>query len=146
LGNDSGKNPIQNVSLFLESTATTSPGSGQPYANDQLAQIDTWFREYLRRAPRAQELYVWKAHLARGGSLTEAQLQILSTPEFYYQSSADDGQYIRRMFQLVTNRQPSQQEISQWLTRLQYHNRLRPEMAREFLAMAKGQASRSGRL
>ncbi len=136
----------QNVQLLVESTATAYPGGGG-FANqrDQIAQISTWFREYLRREPRAQELYVWEAHLARGGSLTDAQLQILSTPEFYYQSNANDGEYVRRMFQLVTNRQPSQQEISQWLTRLQYHNRLRPEMAREFLAMAKGQASRGGR-
>ena len=145
-----GNHPSTGLQLLVESSqGSTFPGGGGPGGgggvlnrNDQLAQISTWFREYLRREPRSQELYVWEAHLARGGSLTEAQLQILSTPEFYYQSNADDAQYVRRMFQLVTNRQPSQQEISQWLTRLQYHNRLRPEMAREFLAMAKGQARR----
>ena len=137
-----GNNPSQNVQLLVESTATNFPGGGFPNQRDQLAQIRQWFRDYLRREPRAQELYVWEAHLARGGSLTDAQLQILSTPEFYYQSNADDAEYVRRMFQLVTNRQPSQQEITQWLNRLQYHNRLRPEMAREFLAMAKGQARR----
>ncbi|NOZ40072.1 MAG: DUF4214 domain-containing protein [Planctomycetes bacterium] len=138
----------QNIQLLVESNATAYRGGGGgrlPNQRDPIAQISTWFREYLRREPRAQELYVWQAHLDRGGSLTDAQLQILSTPEFYYQSNADDAEYVRRMFQLVTNRQPSQQEISQWLTRLQYHNRLRPEMAREFLAMAKGQASRDGR-
>ncbi len=144
-----GNSQSQNVQLLVESTATAYRGGGGagriPNQRDQIGQISTWFREYLRREPRAQELYVWQAHLDRGGSLTDAQLQILSTPEFYYQSNADDTQYVRRMFQLVTNRQPSQQEISQWLTRLQYHNRLRPEMAREFLAMAKGQASRGGR-
>ena len=136
-----GNNPSQNVKLLVESTGSSFPGNG-PHSstNDQLAQISNWFREYLRREPRAQELYVWEAHLARGGSLADAQLQILSTPEFYYQSNANDAEYVRRMFQLVTNRQPSQQEITQWLNRLQYHNRLRPEMAREFLAMANGQA------
>ena len=145
-GNAGGNS--QNVQLLVESTAVAYPGGGGgriPNQREQLAQIKTWFREYLRREPRAQELYVWEAHLARGGSLTDAQLQILSTPEFYYQSSANDTEYVRRMFQLVTNRQPSQQEVQQWITRLQYHNRLRPEMAREFLAMAKGQATRNGR-
>jgi len=137
-----GNSSSQNVQLLVESTATTYPGGGLPNQRDQLAQIKTWFREYLRREPRSQEIYVWQAHLDRGGSLSDAQLQILSTPEFYYQSNADDAEYVRRMFQLVANRQPSQQEISQWLNRLQFHNRLRPEMAREFLTMAKGQTRR----
>lgn len=137
-----GSNPSQNVQLLVESTGSTFPGGGGSFSNGGIEQIATWFRDYLRREPRQQERYVWEQHLARGGSLTDAQLQILSTPEFYYQSNADDAEYVRRMFQLVTNRQPSSQEISQWLNRLQYHNRLRPEMAREFLAMAKGQASR----
>jgi len=136
-----GSSPSQNVQLLVDSTITTSP-TGLPNQRDQLAQISTWFREYLRREPRSQELYVWQAHLDRGGSLTDAQLQLLSTPEFYYQSNADDAEYVRRMFQLVTNRQPSQQEIAQWMNRLQYHNRLRPEMAREFLSMAKGDVRR----
>jgi len=134
-----GSAPSQNMQVVVESTAG-SYATGKPPTSrgDQLAQISSWFREYLRREPRSQELYVWEAHLARGGTLQDAQLQILSTPEFYYQSNADDGEYVRRMFQLVTNRQPTQQEIQQWVNRLQYHNRLRPEMAREFLAMANG--------
>lgn len=130
-----GNNNSQNVQLVVDSTSSGFPG-GSYSIQEQLDQISSWFREYLRREPRAQELYVWEAHLARGGTLADAQLQILSTPEFYYQSNADDAQYVRRMFQLVANRQPSQQEISQWLGRLQQLNRMRPEMAREFLAMA----------
>ncbi|MCG8450451.1 MAG: YbaY family lipoprotein [Pirellulales bacterium] len=130
------------LQLMLERPSTFGDGNALPNRNDQLEQITRWFRDYLGREPRSQERYVWEAHLARGGSLTDAQLQILSTPEFYYQSNADDAEYVRRMFQLVANRQPSQQEIGQWLQRLQYHNRLRPEMAREFLAMANRQARR----
>ena len=136
-----GNNTSQNVQLFVESTAGNYPGGNFPISvNEQMAKVTSWFREYLGREPRQQELYVWEAHFARGGSLSDAELQILSTPEFYYQSNANDAEYVRRMFQMVTNRQPSQQEISQWVNRLQYHNRLRPEMAREFLAMAGGNA------
>lgn len=133
-----------NLQLLVEST-TGYPGGSTPNRNEQLAQISRWFRDYLAREPRSQELYVWEQHLARGGTLADAQLQILSTPEFYYQANADDTQYIQRMYQLVTQRQPSSQEVSQWLNRLQYHNRLRSELAREFLAMANSQASRSSR-
>ena len=138
LGNDSSSN----LQLLLDSTSSFSGENKLPNRNDGLAQISDWFRNYLGREPRAQEQYVWEAHLARGGSLSDAQLQILSTPEFYYQANADDTQYVQRMFQLVANRRPSQQEVSQWLNRLQFHNRMRPEMAREFLAMANQQTRR----
>jgi len=138
-----GNKSTTDMQLLVESTSSL-PG-GAPNRNEQLAQITRWFREYLGREPRAQELYVWEAHLARGGPISDAQLQILSTPEFYYQAGADDTQYIYRMFQLVTQRQPSQQEVSQWLNRLRSYHRLRSELAREFLAMANSQASRSSR-
>jgi len=138
-----GGKSTANMQLVVES-ASTFPGTA-PNRNEQLAQISRWFKEYLGREPRAQELYVWEAHLARGGPISDAQLQILSTPEFYYQAGADDTQYIYRMFQLVTQRRPSQQEVSQWLNRLRSQGRLRSELAREFLAMANSQASRSSR-
>ena len=134
--------PSTNVQLLVESTATGGPAMNR---NEQLAQITQWFRDYLRREPRAQELYVWESHLARGGSLSDVQLQILSTPEFYYQSNGDDMTYIRRMFYLVVGRQPSQQEVFDWNRRLQDYNRMRPELAKEFLAMAGAQASNSNR-
>ena len=134
--------PSTEVQLLVESTATGGPAYNR---NEQLAQITQWFRDYLRREPRPQELYVWEQHLARGGSLSDVQLQILSTPEFYYQSSGDDMTYIRRMFQLVVGRQPSQQEVFDWNRRLQDYNRMRPELAKEFLAMAGVQASNSSR-
>ena len=139
--------PANNVQLLVESTSSFPAGTTAPNRQEQIAQISQWFRQYLGREPRAQELYVWEAHLDRGGTLADAQLQILSTPEFYYQSNADDTEYIRRMFLLVTNRQPSQQEVTQWMNRLNYYNRLRPEVAREFLASAaSSQVRQAGRL
>jgi uncharacterized lipoprotein YbaY len=141
-----GNRPNTNVQLLVESTSSMPAGTVSN-RQEQLAQISQWFRQYLGREPRAQELYVWEAHLDRGGTLADAQLQILSTPEFYYQSNANDTEYIRRMFQLVTNRQPSQQEVTQWMNRLTYYNRMRPEVAKEFLATAAtAQARQPGRL
>ena len=143
-----GNRPTSNLQLLVESTTSLPPGTTAPNRQEQLAQISQWFRQYLGREPRAQELYVWEAHLDRGGTLADAQLQILSTPEFYYQSNADDTEYIRRMFLLVTNRQPTQQEVTQWLNRLNYYNRLRPEVAKEFLASAAAstQVRQAGRI
>jgi uncharacterized lipoprotein YbaY len=141
-----GNRPTSNVQLLVESTSSFPAGT-ITNRQDQLNQISQWFRQYLGREPRAQELYVWEAHLDRGGTLADAQLQILSTPEFYYQANANDTEYIRRMFLMVTNRQPTQQEVTQWLNRLNYYNRLRPEVAREFLSsVATAQSRQPGRL
>jgi hypothetical protein len=141
-----GNRPTSNVQLLVESTSGLPAGT-ITNRQDQLNQISQWFRQYLGREPRTQELYVWEAHLDRGGTLTDAQLQILSTPEFYYQANANDNEFIRRMFLMVTNRQPTQQEVTQWLNRLNYYNRLRPEVAREFLSsVATAQSRQPGRL
>jgi uncharacterized lipoprotein YbaY len=141
-----GSRPTNNVQLLVDSTSSL-PGGVPTSRQEQMAQISQWFRQYLGREPRAQELYVWEAHLDRGGTLADAQLQILSTPEFYFQANADDTEYIRRMFLMVTNRQPTQQEVQQWLARLNYYQRLRPEVAKEFLASAAtAQSRQTGRL
>ena len=62
-----GSNPRNNVQLLVEST-TYPGGTTIPNRQDQLNQISQWFRQYLGREPRAQELYVWEAHL-RGAEL-----------------------------------------------------------------------------
>jgi len=137
--------PTTGLQLLVESTTLPSFNGTLPNREQQMAQIASWFRDYLRREPRPQELYVWEAHLDRGGSLADAQLQILSTPEFFYQSNADDTQYVRRMFQLVAGRQPNEQEVGLWVDRLRYHNQLRPQVASEFLAWVNPDPARTGR-
>ncbi|MCA9053250.1 MAG: YbaY family lipoprotein [Planctomycetaceae bacterium] len=122
---------LRNVPVLVEST-----GAGSPYAdrNRQIEQIVTWFRTYLGREPRALELAAWQAHIDRGGSINDAQVQILSMPEFYNKADASDVTYIRELHKLILNKEPTQQELAYWMNRVQANNRLRPEVAREFLA------------
>ncbi|MFV0445434.1 MAG: YbaY family lipoprotein [Planctomycetaceae bacterium] len=124
----------RNVALVVQSTSYSQPGT--PYVNrdDQIAQITAWFRQYLYRDPRPLELAAWTSHLDRGGSLADAQVQILSMPEYYNRADANDVNYIRQLHQQILGKDPTQEELSYWLQRMNANNRMRPEVAREFLA------------
>jgi uncharacterized lipoprotein YbaY len=124
----------KNVALLVESAVSTQPGN--PYVNrdQQIEQIVQWYREYLHRDPRAPELYVWQSHVDRGNSLYDAQAQILSTPEFYNRCDSNDVKYVQQLHESILGKQPTQEELAYWLDRMEYNNRLRPEVAREFLA------------
>jgi uncharacterized lipoprotein YbaY len=123
----------RNVAVLVESTTSGQPGN--PYVNrdQQIEQIVRWFREYLHRDPRALELAAWQAHLDRGGTLADAQVQILSMPEFYARSDANDVKYIQDLHMTILGKQPTPEELAYWLERMRANNRLRPEVAREFL-------------
>lgn len=124
----------RNVALVVQSTSYSQPGS--PYVNrdDQIAQVTAWFRQYLYRDPRPLELAAWSSHLDRGGTLADAQVQILSMPEYYNRADANDVNYIRQLHEQILGKQPNQEELAYWLNRMQANSRLRPEVAREFLA------------
>lgn len=125
---------VNNVALLVESTSISQPGT--PYVNrdEQIEQIVDWFRDYLHRDPRALELAAWQAHIDRGGSLRDAQVQILSMPEYYNRADASDVTYIRNLHEQILGKQPTQEEMNYWIGRMNANNRLRPEVAREFLA------------
>ncbi|MEZ6057505.1 MAG: YbaY family lipoprotein [Planctomycetaceae bacterium] len=122
-----------NVPVLVQSTTITQPGSNYVSIDDQLAQLTMFYRQYLHREPRALELATYRRHFERGGSLYEAQSDLLATNEFYNQSDADDATYITRLHELVLNKQPSKEELDYWMGRMKANQRLRPELAREFL-------------
>ncbi len=125
----------RNVALLVESTISSPTASNPGYVSrdQQIEQIVRWFREYLQRDPRNLELVAWQRHVDRGGSLTDAQAQILSMPEFYNRCDSNDVRYIQQLHEVILGKQPTQEELNYWLGRMQVHNRLRPEVAREFL-------------
>ncbi len=130
------------VDLSLYSTVTQNSGQQGGYASnrdEQLEQIVQWFQDYLNRDIRYNERQVWTSSIDRGESLEDVRAQLLGGPEFYTKSNRDDETYIRRLFEVVTGRQPSQREIAAWMTRLEAQNGLRTNLAREFLAQISQQ-------
>lgn len=131
------------VDLSLYSTISPANGTQQVgYASqrdERLEQIMQWFQDYLHRDMRPGEQQVWSSTIDRGTSLEDIRAQLLGSPDFYMQSNADDELYIRRLFEVVTGRQPSQREVDAWMARLDAQNGLRTDLAREFLAQISKQ-------
>ncbi|MCA9024834.1 MAG: YbaY family lipoprotein [Planctomycetaceae bacterium] len=132
------------VDMSLYSTVTSNNSNSQQvgYAtnrDEQLDQIVQWFRDYLNRDIRYNERQVWSSSIDRGESLDDVRAQLLGGPEFYTKSNQDDETYIRRLFEVVAGRQPTQREVDAWLTRLDAQNGLRTNLAREFLTQISQQ-------
>ena len=128
-----------NLQVTVESIqAATSSGDNYVSLDQQMTQLTKMFREYLGREPRSSELYVWHQHFARGGTVAQAQAELLGLNEYYNRADADDAQYIRQLYRDILNKQPTQQELTYWMQRMRDLNRLRPEVTREFLSQVVG--------
>ncbi|MBX3436696.1 MAG: YbaY family lipoprotein [Planctomycetaceae bacterium] len=121
------------VDLSLYSTSNSLQGGLASNRDEQLEQIMAWYREYLNRDIRASERQVYSSSIDRGQSMDEIRAQVLGLPEFYVRSGEGDEAYIRRLYEVVLNRQPTQQEVTAWLRQLQAQNGIRVNLAREFL-------------
>lgn len=128
------------VDLRLYSTGSGYDGGFATNRDEQVEQIVQWFREYLNRDMRAAERQVYTSDIDRGMSLDEIRARLLGTPDFYVRSGNDDEAYIRRLYEVVLNRQPTQQEVNAWLRQLEARNGIRTDLAREFLAAVSKQS------
>jgi uncharacterized lipoprotein YbaY len=128
------------VDLRLYSATSGFHDDGFAHNRDErIEQIVEWFREYLNREMRGGELQAYTSSIERGESLDEIRARLLGLPEFYIQSGDDDEAYIRRLYEVVLNRRPTQQEINAWLRQLQAKNGIRTDLAREFLSAVSKQ-------
>jgi uncharacterized lipoprotein YbaY len=107
--------------------------------DERIEQLVAMFRVYRHREIRSNELQAYTSSIERGESLDEIRARLLGMPEFYIQSGDDDEAYIRRLYEVVLNRRPQQQEVQAWLRRLQAKNGIRTDLAREFLAAVSKQ-------
>jgi len=90
---------------------------GYPSQVDSNAVNQMYFR-FLRRAPSAKETLAWNSYLQGGNSINDMAAKLMSSPQFQDRFS-NESAYLQQVIQLTSNRVPSQQEMSFWLTRLQ---------------------------
>lgn len=100
---------------------SNNPGNvvsvGYPSQVDSNAVNQMYFK-FLRRAPSAKETLAWNSYLQGGNSINDMAAKLMSSPQFQDRFS-NESAYLQQVIQLTSNRVPSQQELSFWLTRLQ---------------------------
>jgi uncharacterized lipoprotein YbaY len=119
-------------------TSATGGSVSAGFGSDT-SRITDYYRRYLGRDPRPLELSEWSRYVASGSAAqpwTEFQVQLLGSGEFYERSGNSPGGFVTRLYQQVTGRAPSSQELKSWQDRLQRLAGNRANLAREFLQAA----------
>jgi uncharacterized lipoprotein YbaY len=80
--------------------------------------IANLYANLLGRAPSARESIAWQSYLQSGNSINDVAAKLLSSPQFR-ERFQNEASYLQQAILLATKRQPNQQELSFWLTRLQ---------------------------
>ncbi len=88
------------------------PGTLAPNALNDL------FFQLLGRAPSTSEVVAWQAYLQQGNSINDMKVKLMSNYQFRARFP-NDAAYVQQLVTSLTNRAPSQQELTYWMTRLQ---------------------------
>lgn len=111
------------------------PGPRAPMdRNQQMAQIQQWFRDYLGRNPNQNELTVWMQALDNGYTLPDVQVELLSNNQLFNQVNRDKQAYVVQLHKFMIGRDPSPEELQYWLARYDQTGGLRRDFARDFQA------------
>ena len=88
------------------------PGTLAPNALNDL------FFQLLGRAPSTSEVVAWQAYLQQGNSINDLKVKLMSNYQFRARFP-NDAAYVQQLVTSLTNRAPSQLELTYWMTRLQ---------------------------
>jgi len=100
-------------------------------------QIRTWFRDFMGREPRSDELPVWTAQVTeRNKSLFDVQADFLTNNEVWNVCEQDRERYIRMLSERIIGKQPTQEELDYWLWKYAQSGGVRRDVAEQFLTAA----------
>lgn len=118
-------------SQVVQAGSTTTVGYA-PNPNVVIAE----FQKLLNRQPDSGELQAWVSSLQRGDTLDSMRSQLLSSRQFYDMAGNNDLGYVRRLVQVVQNRNPTEQEMSSLISLLS-QNQSRQALAQQVLSLRR---------
>lgn len=108
-------------SNFSTATAGGVVSAAYPSFGSPTANIVQELQSLLGRQPMANEITAWDSFLQSGNTLQSMRQRILANPQLR-SNFGNDAMYIQHVFTNVMGRNPSQTELSFWLTRLRATN------------------------
>lgn len=116
---DPTRGSISNLRIEVSPVGVTPAGGTYSAAySTNVNMINSYYQRYLNRTPSQSEMTAWLEYFARGKSEEDLPVTLLSSTEFYERSGSTDARFIDRMFRVVVNRAPSNEETNQWLQKL----------------------------
>jgi len=110
---------LNNIRLEVAPVGSVSTGGNYSAAySTNVNLINDYYQRYLSRVPTQSEMTAWLEYFARGKSIEDLPVTLLSSTEFYERAGSTDARFIDKMFRVVVNRAPSNEETNQWLQKL----------------------------
>jgi uncharacterized lipoprotein YbaY len=119
------------VELTLTRVGSQPPSN--PYLAGQLDQLQTWYRNYLKREPTPQELAAWQTHLEQGRTPQEILSYILGSSEYYDRLGNQRDVYLRELYRNLTGKEPTAADLAKLQQQLQVNQGSRTQVARELI-------------
>lgn len=107
---------LERFSGVVSSGSSVSAAYPNMGGTDQITQL---FLQTIGKPPTTAELLGWQSYLNQGRSIDELRFALLSSNKYRERFRGDDGVYLQNLIRELTNRTPSQQELSYWIGRLQ---------------------------
>lgn len=82
------------------------------------AQIDQWFRQYLKRPLTDLGFQMWMAEINKGMALRDVHAGIVASAEYYDRNRNRPDTFVRGVYRDAVGRVPTQAEVNQWVDRL----------------------------
>ena len=116
---DPTRGSLSNVRLEVSPAGVVPAGGTYSTAySTNVNMVNDYYQRYLSRTPSQGEMTAWLEYFARGKSEEDLPVTLLSSTEFYERAGSTDARFIDRMFRVVVNRAPSNEETNQWLQKL----------------------------
>lgn len=116
---DPTRGSLNNIRLEVVPVGSVSTGGNYSAAySTNVNLINDYYQRYLSRVPTQSEMTAWLEYFARGKSIEDLPVTLLSSTEFYERAGSTDARFIDKMFRVVVNRAPSNEETNQWLQKL----------------------------
>ena len=101
-------------------------------------QLETLFQTILERNPTQREMEAWLSSIRSGQSLVDVEANLLAHNQVFNQVDRDMSRYVVRLHELLLDRKPTAEELAYWTKRYEFHQGIRSEVAREFIASVGG--------